>query len=296
MFVTLIAFITPISYAFTNILDAYINNRVFKRISTVIFYGVITNIIVLPFLFLFGRPSWPTLQILPYLLTAAFLEVGYMVPYFKAIRRIDTSINTALLSLGQIIIPVLAYFMVDEKLSLSQNIGFLIIIFFNVLLSLEKGVKIKLNSAFWLMFFVSLILSVQAVLFKKIVINIGWISTVFWIAILTSIFSCVFLLDKTSRRDICRASKIFTRRWKLFIGNEIFNQMAVIAEKFALSALPVVTYCAIYSTQALFVLVFSVIYQKLTGKHLKEKTGKRAIFKKTICFVMIIIGVILTAG
>lgn len=98
------------------------------------------------------------------LCAVGFLDIVYLYPYYTAMKVIDTSIVAALFSLGQITIPVMTYLWLDERLSLTQYIGFAIIIMSSIALSI-KGTKIpKLNRAFYYMVGASLLRAFYVVL------------------------------------------------------------------------------------------------------------------------------------
>lgn len=293
MFTYIIAIISPLAYAVSNIIDSHISNNLFKRIESVVFYSIITNVLVIPFLFLFGVPKLPSLSLLPLLLLIGAIEVLYMIPYYIAIRKMDTSIIAALFNLGKISIPLTAFFIVDERLGAIQYIGFAIIVSFSIVLSLENVKSFKLNKAFWLMLGSSLLASLNVVLYKKSLQQIDWISNIFWVTIISALFCSMFLLNKKNRHEIFAQRSKFFGRCSVFMLNEFFNQIGVLAANYSIMMLPVVVYSGICATQAIFVLligyVVSVFY-----KNNKESLSVADIVKKLICFIFIILGVLLT--
>lgn len=296
MFAVFVAFLSPLSYALTDLLDAHISNSVFKRIGTMVFYSAVTNILVVPFLFFFGIPKALTLEAGAYVIAIALIEVLYQFPYYVALRRIDTSINIALLTLGQAVVPFLAFFIVGEKLPLIQYLGFGIIIAANLMLSYERGAKFKINSAFWLMLSVSLMLALQVVLYKKAIVEYDWVTVLFWESIISNFFAFGLLVPTWCRRDIICQIKCFRKKWFLFIGNEVFNQVACVTSKYALSVLPVVVFCAIDATQALFVLGIGIFLRVFAGRRIYERIDRRNVIKKTICYLLIVAGVVMTVN
>ncbi|MDR2902796.1 MAG: hypothetical protein LBU87_06835 [Lactobacillales bacterium] len=294
MFPVLIAFLEPALWSVTNIMDAKISNHIFKKIPTIIFYNILTNIIVLPIIFLLGVPHLPGLSVLPYLFLFCLLDILYLFPYYLAVRRADTSINVAYFSLGEIATPLLAFFIISEKPTVYQCVGFFIIIICNIILSLEKGKKFKINTAFWLMLLVSLINIFQTVLLKIVLERLDWLSTALWGAVIPIFIGLPFLVFPQVRRDILSQMPVFKKNWKIFIGNEIISQAAGIVSKFALSFLPVIVYRAIAATQTLFVLGYSGVLRFFGYRYMKEKLDYKNVVKKLICFIFIIFGLILT--
>lgn len=288
------AFVGPIVGAAGNIIDAHISNHIFRRLSTVLFYNNITNLIGVPFLLLFGMPTLFDLSLLPALLAVSAITIGYQVPYYKALKSIDTSIISALLALGKIIIPVMAYFMLGEKLSFWQYIGFFIIIWFSLILNHKKSKKLKINRAFYYMLFVSIIIAVQMVLFKYILNYLDWVSTSFYTIIFSNLWLSLCFFQKRARRDIYHRWPKYRAKIHYFLLNEGLDQTGNITAKYALSQLSVVTTTGIASTQPIFVLISCIILHHFFGKKIKEKICKKHIIKKSICFVMILLGTVLT--
>ena len=144
------------------IIDAHFSNSIFNKTTSLIFYATITNIIIIPFLFLFGTPTLPSLTVI---FIVGAIDVFYQIPYYIALRKVDTLITVALFSLGEVSVPILAYFIVGEKLSIMQYVGFGIILLSSFLLNFNRK-QLKLNIAFFLMLIMSLALSLASVLEK----------------------------------------------------------------------------------------------------------------------------------
>ncbi len=292
----IIALISSLSYAVTNILDAHVAGKIFKRLPTIIFYGAVTNCLSIPFLFFFGWPTTIPATILPYFILTIVIEIAYMPLYYIALRRIDTSIVAAMFSMGKIVVPVLAYFLVDERLGLLQYIGFAIVIFFNVILNVNKGQKIKIDLSFWLMLFVSIIISAQGVLYKKIFEQMDWVSVAFYTAILFNFFIALFLLHTTTRRDIVGSFNTFIKNWKVFFLLEVADRAGFLTSLVAVSLLPVMVQKGISASQPIFVLALGYILYKIFGNRFKEDITPKQLIKKFVCFTFIIAGILLTIG
>ncbi len=300
MFAVLMVLLSRLFYAGSNIMDAHVASNILKKLSTIVFYNGITNVIALPILFMIGMPQFGGIskEVAFLILTVSAIEVLYQFPYYKALKTIDTSIVTAMFSLGKIIIPVLAYFMIGEKLQTHQYIGFFIVIIFNLILntsfSKESKYKLVFNSAFFMMLAISILLSFQGVFNKKALLQIDWITFYFWNVIISSALSFGILLLPKARKDIISTAPIFINKWKIFISMEMLNQGGALFGVFALSLLPVVVMKSISSMQPIIVLLLGVVLQKICGTSFKESIGKNDVIKKTICFAFIIFGVVLS--
>ena len=209
-----------------------------------------------------------------------------------ALRNIDTSIIVALFSLGKITVPVLAFFIVGEKLSLVQYSGFGLILLSSFVLNFDIK-KFKLNIAFFLMLLVSIVLSVSSVLQKYTLFDIDFVTLIFWMTILSSIINLSFLVFPISRHDIIAAFPKYVGRFRLFIANELLSQGGSLAIIVALSHLPVLVTQSISASQSIFTLLFGVALYKLFGHRFKENLNPQEVTKKLISFVVIIIGICL---
>ncbi len=286
----LIAFLTPILHALSCIVDAHFSNNIFKKVPSLVFYATISNIIIIPFLFLFGTPIIPPLEILAILFIISLIEVCYQIPYYHALRNIDTSIVVALFSLGKIAVPVLAYFIVDEKLSLTQYCGFGIILLSTFLLNFDIK-KLKINIAFFLMLVVSLLLSLSSVLSKYSLQSVDFVTVLFWGSLFATSINLSLLFLPQYRTDIISSFPQYKKRIKLFLSNEILNQGGTLAGTIALAHLPVLAVKSIGSSQSIFTLLLGFVLYKIFGNSFKENLTRHDVIKKLISFTTIIIGI-----
>ena len=286
----LIAFLTPLLHALSCIVDAHFSNNIFKKVPSLVFYATISNIIIIPFLFLFGTPIIPPLEILAILFIISLIEVCYQIPYYHALRNIDTSIVVALFSLGKITIPVLAYFIVNEKLSLIQYCGFGIILLSTFLLNFDIK-KLKINIAFFLMLVVSLLLSLSSVLSKYSLQSVDFVTVLFWGSLFATSISLSLLFLPQYRTDIISSFPQYKKRIKLFLSNEILNQGGTLAGTIALAHLPVLAVKSIGSSQSIFTLLLGFVLYKIFGNRFNENLTRQEVIKKLISFITIIIGI-----
>ena len=286
----LLAFLTPLLHALSCIVDAHFSNNIFKKVPSLVFYATISNIIIIPFLFFFGTPTIPSLEILAILFIIALIEVCYQIPYYHALRNIDTSIVVALFSLGKISVPVLAYFIVNEKLSLTQYFGFGIILLSTFWLNFDIK-KLKINIAFFLMLVVSVLLSLSSVLSKYSLQSFDFVTVLFWGSIFATSISLSLLFLPQYRTDIVSSFPQYKKRIKLFLSNELLNQGGTLAGTIALAHLPVLAVKSIGSSQSIFTLLLGFVLYKIFGNSFKENLTRQEVIKKLISFTAIIIGI-----
>ena len=296
MFVLLISFVAPMLHAVSNILDARVSNFLFKSNASTIFYLGVTNLFVLPFLLIWGGADMLkiSLQALPAVLIVSLFEILYQIPYFKALKSIDTSIVGAMFSLGRILLPIFAYVIVGEKLCLSQYVGFFIIIISTLFLNLKKGVQLKINLAFYLMLLASLMTTLSVIFSKKAMLDMNWLSFCFYSILLSDVFLMLGFCSPKFIKLIKQDFPVFKKNLPLLMIMEVIDRSAVLTAVFSLSLLPVMVRSAISSTSPIFVLVYSLLLYKFFGSRFKEDLNKAEMLKKIVCFLFIIIGVVLT--
>lgn len=163
----LIAFAEPVFYAWTNVLDEYFSEKLFHRLTPLIFFSAIVSLCLLPVIWIISPPSFISFNAAAILFVISLIEVLCLYPYYWALRRADTSVVASLFSLGTLFVPVAAFFLVGERLAGSQYLGLCVLAAATILLALDIR-KMRLNGAFMLMLLVSAILAVQSVLLKYV--------------------------------------------------------------------------------------------------------------------------------
>lgn len=290
----LIAFLQPAAHAISNIFDAYVTGHMFKRISTAIFYANLTNVIGLLFLPLIGQIHLPSTSMCFWIVLLAMINIGYMFPYYAALRKTDTSVVASMFSINKIFIPMWAYLIVGEIVHTSQYIGFAIIILFSVILNIKPGHKLKINSGFYLMLLVGFILSLEPSFYKALLQDFDWVSAAFWGALVSFIIQFFMIFIKSWRQDIIKGFPTYRRYFGTFFLMETFDQIGTFTPVFALSVLPVIVNTSIASVQPIFVALFISILAKVFKNKFHEDISKGAIIKKVFCFIMIGVGVVMS--
>lgn len=292
-----IAFLAPVFYAIANIVECQLSNKTFKRQTTMIFYISMMNCVFVPLVLFLGTPTIPPYYLWGFYLFLAFLDVAYLYPYYTALKVIDTSIVGSLFSLGQITIPILTYFLLNETLQLNQYIGFVIIIMASIALSIKNVKTLKLSRAFYYMLFVSFIRAFFIVA-EKYVLNLdgNWINMVVYPPIISGLIPFVFLLNKGARKDIIKNFPPYLSKFKTFAFNEFMCFLGLVAAVYGLSGLSPVVSASISATMPIFMLLVSFILLKNFNICLKERVTRHVIAKKMFCFVLIVLGVILVVA
>ncbi len=289
------AFLPPLFLGMAVIIESLLSNKTFKHPTTMIFYVSLMNALFLPLLLFLGMPTVPSVKAFACYVGVAAISVGYLYPYYLAMKVIDASIVAALFSLGQITVPIVSYLWLGEELSFTQYIGFTVIVMASVALSV-KGNKIpKLNKAFYYMLFAAFIVSFGRVLEKyALETDSNWINLAIYPNLISGCMPLAFLGVKKWRQDIVKNFPPYLQKFKIFAVNEFICFLGTATGVYALSGLSPVITTAVAATQPIFMLVLSLLLCRHLGLCLMEKTSPQIMLKKLFCFVLIVLGVMLT--
>ena len=287
----LIAFLSPMFYALSILIESFLSLDIFKKPTTMCFYASLTNAMFVPLMFYFGTPTIPEANLWIIYAILALIDIAYLYPYYIALKNTDTSIVSSLFAIGKIFIPILSFYVLGDVLTPLQYIGFFLIISASVVLNLKKGFSLTLNKAFYLMFLSSFLLSCRMILAKFALTSDDiWVNTIVWPNLISGTMVFLFLLVKNFRPDIKKHLRPYIKRFHLFVVNEFVFFLAILTSIYALSKLSPIISSAIEATEPLFLLALAMLIQPFS--HFKFKELKVSRSKKIICFILIIIGVI----
>lgn len=293
LFGILSAFLNPISHSWANILDSYLSNKIFERLSTLIFFSSLFGLIFLPIILIIDFPHLIPFSAFIIVFFIALIEVLYQYPYYQALRKGDTSVVASLFSLGKIFIPLFAFLLVSERLHPIQYIGFFIIILSSALLTFDFR-KLHFNESLFLMSVVSIILSLQVVLYKYLFIQgISWGSAVFWAGIIQFLTAGIIMLLPKNLKDLMQSKNRLKQIGPLFFLAQFLTWTGNVVGDYAIFLIPVSLVEGIGSTQPIFVLLLAIIFASKAPNIFKEYIGMESIRKKILFFLLIILGVVL---
>jgi drug/metabolite transporter (DMT)-like permease len=290
-----LAFVEPIMHGWANIFDSYFSSTVFKRLTPFIFLSASIDMVSMSVIWLIDPPKMLTQELFIVVLLIAITEILYHYPYYEALRIEDTSIVAGLFNLGKLFLPVVAYFLVDERLSWLQYAGFFAIILSSILLTADLR-KMRLNRAFFLMFVSSFFVTAQTLLFKYGFENgLTWGSAIVWMTVFQFLIAGALVLTPKNRAALKESVRELKGSWKMFIALDIIGWIGNIASYAAILFIPVSVAKAIASMQPLFPLAYALMFEKKWPHIFHEFVDRKDVEKKVILFAVMIVGVILVA-
>lgn len=288
----LISFMAPLFYAISVVTESFLSVKIFKHPIVMLFFVSLTNALFMPFILFFKMPTIPDLAMLPFYLMISIIDVAYLYPYYVAFKKTDTSIISSLFALGKIFVPIISFFLLQESLTLSQYLGFVVIILSSLFLNYDPRVKFKINSAFYWMFLSSFLLAVRICLVKLILQSENNVANVLiYPNLLSGLIPFSFMLWKKNRQEIKNKICIYKKKFKFFTLIEFVTFLAVCSSTIAVNHLSPTICTAIEATEPLFVwIIITIVSSIFSYQFMQQKNS----LKKIFCFLTIIGGVILT--
>ena len=283
-------------FAISNLFDTYFANHMFKSTHAIVFYLSLLNVIFLPLVILYEVPTLPPISMIPYLLLLGFTNVIYLYPWYKALREGEVSSVVSLWALGKIFIPILAFLIVNETLSLNQYFGFFIIIFASALLSYEGrfGKRFTFNSSLWWMILCSFIVAVEVVLYRYVFMSLSWSSGFVWSFVASLIFVLPLLCVPSIKVVIKDNWFIFKSNIWIILAEEFATFLAMASVTIAISLQKVSIVETIMSLEPIVIMGVGYIWARFFTSIKKYHLTKNQILFRVGIFLMMGFGIYLT--
>lgn len=286
------AFIPAVVDAYANIVDGHFSNTKFKDPWILIFYLGVLELLFVPLLFLYRLPVILPWQAASLFGVATFLDFLYLAFYLKALQKTDTSIIAALFSLGKITVPIMAFFVLHERLTWTQYIGFLVIITAAIALTTSRVQgRVHFNKAILFMSASSLVHAVQGVIYKRALENVDWVTGFVYVSVFATFFYfCIFVIK---RRTVLGHFRAAPEQSRLLLLQSGLAFISGVTGTIAISLAPITLVKAVFATQPFFVLLYTPFLRRYTKLHIKEQMDKDHLFKKAVCFLAILVALVL---
>jgi uncharacterized membrane protein len=290
----LFAALSYAAYAACNLYDSYLSNRIFKNSISPLFYE---SLLVIPFygcLLLFTGwhdISWETAGVIA---VAGIASVLYIWPYFAALKMEETSVVVSYWSLTRLFVPIMAYFIVSERLEPTDYIGFALLTFGNAALNLRKGFHIHSVKALMLMVLSGLVMALDIVLFKKAFMEMDWLFALAVGKIIGSVVSAALvLIPSTTRRQILEDRHACANNiWPVLITCAL-ALVGSLTGSYATYLTHATWVTAAACMQPFMVVFFTWMLARTGSKHYREDLERSQIFKKGGAFALLAGGTLL---
>jgi drug/metabolite transporter (DMT)-like permease len=189
---------------------------------------------------------------------------------------------------------VLAYFLLNERLTMFQDLAFIFLVVGAVLMSIKHDDTGWHPQALKNALIAALLFSLSFVFTKYIFDRSNFISGMVWTRFGFTITALGFLVSKSFRNYIFHApEQAKAKNIALYYGARVNGTIAGFLQNYAISLGSVSIVNALQGVQFTFLLIITIILSIYFPKILKEKITKAILLQKIIAMILITIGLLL---
>ncbi|MEK7617181.1 MAG: EamA family transporter [Patescibacteria group bacterium] len=287
------ALLAPAVYAIVVFIDKYILEKEIKDYRGMPIYSAIIAGI-------FGTLIWigtgfPLLSLRDSILIilTGILTIFGLASYFKALSTDEASKVTFLFQMTPIITLVLSFLILGDKISSFQLLGFLLILFSTIGISIEKSSKkLKFSNVFFLILLTDFFWASAYVLFKFVIETNSFVKVISYeswgIGVGGFILYHFFPSVKKAFKEVSKGvgSRIL---WFIVVNEGIFL-LSRFLTYLAISKGPVALVDVVGGTQVIFAILYGLILTLLFPKIFQENISRRGLTKKILMGVLVLAG------
>lgn len=291
IFITMLAYLC---FALTGIGDKLILTKSIKHpLSYAFFVGIFSPIVII-----LGPLGLRMIEF-DQMLVAFFGGACFVYALYFFYSAIAESSSSRVVPIEGGLVPVatliLAFFVVDERLSGLQIIAYSLLVIGAVLISferVEKGMipKSLLNAAIAAIFFATAL-----TLYKYTFNQTNFISGLIWTRMGLFIGALTFLTFKRGRNIILSSEnkpKVISNKW-LFIANFFLGSSGGLLQSYAIFLGSVTIVSAMQGVQFVFILGLSVLFSLYLPKVFKEDISRSILAQKIVAIILIASGLVI---
>jgi len=296
--------ITLIAYLL-NAIAAVIDKTMLKKnvlspisyVFSIAMLGAVLILFVLPFGF-----TVPNLFILIISLIAGAVFTWGLILLFQALQKDEATRTSAMIGgLVPIFVFILAWYVLEEKLTSNQYLAFIFLIVGIFLMALDFQERI-IRKTLWIALPASVLFAVSHVLTKFVYINTDFLSGFVWTRLGAFISILVLLISAKNRAIIKRdfkknknqPSKAKSTTFRFLFGQACGGGGAILIQ-YAIFLGSVTLVNALQGAQYGFVFILAALATLFLPKLIKETISREIIFQKILAILIIGIGLYLIA-
>lgn len=300
------ALLAPALFALSNHIDKYLLHKGKRtsdmNLTLLVLYSTFIGVFVAPIALIVGVDPFEgltTFQIVV-IVVNGLLNVAGLLAYLRALEKDHASTVVPLFQLIPVFVLVLSYVFLGETLTLSQFIGFCIVLSGSMLLTAEyehlgeKKFKIK-KDVFGLMMLANLLAALNYVIYKWVVVESAFFPIMFWEYIGMILFGVVLLVVFKKYRNA--VVQIFWKKNRSLLGingtNELLYVGATLSVRYAAIFVPIALVNVVNGFQPVFILLFGWLFTKYIPGFISEDISRHHMIQKIIAIVIIVSGGVL---
>lgn len=291
------ALITPTLYSVSTYVDKFLlEKRIRNPLAVTALSGVLSGMLGIVVASITGWRSVGGAGIWV-LLSAGFLLIIYLIPYYEAMKREETSRVIPLFGFVPVFTLIMSSIFLHEGMGVRQIIGMLIVVFGGFLLSVKRveGRLFRPRPALWFMLVSSVLYALVNVLFRFVAHGV---TVTFWSVLAyeylgKGIAGILLLLVPQIRASIVRQFQMIKKSVGILVANDGINITAETAEGFALTLASAPMVNIIGGVQPFITLAFGLFLTLFFPHIIREDISKTALAHKLISIILMFVGLYL---
>jgi len=223
------------------------------------------------------------------MLLAGFLTAVYYFFYFKSLAVESPSVVIAMLGLVPATLPILAYFLLDERLTSTQLIGFIVVLIASLALAMTEVKKFKFSAALLPVLIVVTILDTTSLLTKYVYDQAAFYPAfmVFSIGLgLGGIYFALIMFFDKRKHDLSIFKRSIHKLFVIFVVVELLAVGAEFTSSLAVSRGAVSLVRVVEGIQPMYLLLIALLLHPLSPKHFREATEGQLVKKFGLMIVI----------
>lgn len=293
----ILALLAPLLYSIVNLIDDNLLRFIYKgaHLATVI-SGLLgaTPLLLLFFVDLVDIP----VRLVIMMIAVGFLTCLYYFFYFRSLQAESPSVVIAMLGLVPATVPVLAYFLLGERLVFYQLLGLIMVILATAWLAVGGIKKFKISKALVPILTVVLLMDTTFLMSKYVYDKVDFFPAYMWFCVglgLGGVYFIFVMLFSRSVHDLSLFKRNIHHLLGLFILTEMFAVVAEFVSNKAISQGPVSLVVAIGGIQPVYLVLIALMLYPMSPKYFREAV-EGSIYDKLIPMLVIIIGLFIISA
>jgi len=284
----LYAILAPLFFSIGNIVDKVVLSKYIKNPKSYFYFGNLFFIVYLLFFLKTGLNNIPIRLILLGLL-GGIVHFGAIYSYNHAMSKEDVSKIVIMVQLIPVVTLVLSWLFLNETLSRTQLIAFIIMFIGSMLISINKN--FEMSKAIKEVLLVVLFIAINNIIMKHVYGYIDLIQGMLLYAIGHFVVVIPLYFDKKGRRTFIKEFTQLDKKILLIIVLSGFLALAGVLSFYQAISIGSVSLVSIIGAfSPMFVFIFTIFLSKYFPKILKEDLSKPVIIRKVIAIFIIFIG------
>ncbi|MAG91056.1 hypothetical protein CMO83_00095 [Candidatus Woesearchaeota archaeon] len=287
-------FISEFIWAVTAIIDKFVLSKGYIRSAMVyIILNGLMNVLIIFLLPFVQFSSIGNIDILIAISNGIFLSLG-VVLFYTAIQNEEVSRVSMMFTLIPVFVLILAFFILDEVLTLFHYIGFVLLVSASILASYHHSKKKwVMNKAFYFMLASAIFIAFSWIAGKHILSITNFWNAFLWLR-LTNFVTLGLLFVPSIRNEFINTFRKMNNKIRGLLG----FKMVVDFSAFAISNLGIffgtatLTSALAGSISPLLIFTLAILASIFIPKIIKEELDFDSILIKTASLILVIIGII----